>query len=369
MEVTSSPIASGRVSSQIFEKLRLDILSRRIARGAFLPSVRKLAAEHGAAKKTVERALKRLEAEGLVASVPRHGFRVVPRAGDSDRGLPVAYVAHVPASPQEFWDEFHTQLLVSFQQVAASRGWSLLVVSHTPGSADETLEQLEAAGVCGAVIDSFNSELREALGAAGVPFVAVDGWLQGADVDMVNQDGFLGGVLAVSHLMSQGHERIGFFGAEPVSRDLQIVARYSGVAGALDRAGMRLDPELCVRAPLNDRALAAARARELLSRAERPTAILSLWQDMTNALVAAARELGLKVGTDFDMVGWSTEEGYGSYAAQFYGWPVPPAIVWSVARMAEAAVRCLKNRRAAPDAPTVHIRVPVRLKLASPSSA
>jgi DNA-binding LacI/PurR family transcriptional regulator len=368
MGVTSSPIVGGRVSSQIFETLRLDILSRKIVGGAFLPSVRKLAAEHGAAKKTIERALKRLEAEGLVASVPRHGFRVVPRSGGSDRGLPVAYLAHAPGSPQEFWDEFHTQLLVSFQRVAASKGWSLLVVSCGEGGTEEMLEQLAAASVCGAVVDSFEKEVHEALAGAGIPFVAVDGWLQGPEVNMVNQDGFLGGVLAATHLLSKGHQRIGFFGAETFGNDLQVVARYSGVAGALDRAGLHLDPGLCVRAPLNDREVATARARELLSRPDRPTGILSLWQDMTAGLVAAARELGLKPGEDFDMVGWSTEESYGSYVAQFYGGPVPPAVVWSVARMAEEAVRCLKNRRADPTAPPVHVRVPVTLREVGPQA-
>jgi DNA-binding LacI/PurR family transcriptional regulator len=361
MGVTNSPRAGGRISSQVFEKLRLDILGGKIVAGAFLPSVRKLAAEQGVAKKTIERALKLLAAEGLVASVPRHGFRVVARGDDSDRGLPVAYVAHVPGSSQEFWDEFHTQLLVCFQQVAARKGWSLLVVNSTPDGSEEMLEQLAAAGVCGAVIDSFEVEMCAALSSAGVPYVAVDGWVEGFEVDMVNQDGFLGGVLAVAHLISKGHQRIAFFGAEPVSNDLQIATRYGGVAGALDRAGLQLDPELCVRAPLSDRELAVARAKELLSRPDRPTAILALWQDMTAALVTAARELGLKPGKDFEMVGWSTEESYGSYVAQFYGGRVPPAIVWSVARMAEEAVRCLKNRRAEPGMPPVHSRIPVEL--------
>jgi DNA-binding LacI/PurR family transcriptional regulator len=361
MGVTRSPEVSGRVSAQVFEKLRLEILDGQIAAGAFLPAVRKLAAEQGVAKKTIERVYKLLADEGLVVSIPRQGFRVLASGGDSDRGLPLAYVAHVPGSPQEFWDQFHTQLLVCFQQVAARKGWSLLVVNSAPGSWREMLEQLAAADVCGVVVDTFEAELFQALSSVGLPCVAVDGWIEGFEVDMVNQDGFLGGVLAATHLLARGHQRIGFFVAEPVNNDLQVVTRYGGVAGGLARAGMQLDPQLCVRSPLNDQTLAVARARELLSGPNRPTAILALWQDMTTALLRAASQLNLKPGQDFEMVGWSTEEGYESYAAQFRDGPVAPAIVWSVARMAEEAVRCLKNRRADPALPPVHLRIPVKL--------
>ena len=55
-------------------------------------------------------------------------------------------------------------------------------------------------------------------------------------------------------------------------------------------------------------ALARQRARDLLAR--RPGAVLTLWQEMTAALVSAARDAGQVPGRDFEMVGWSTEEGY-----------------------------------------------------------
>jgi DNA-binding LacI/PurR family transcriptional regulator len=100
-----------------------------------------------------------------------------------------------------------------------------------------------------------------------------------------------------------------------------------------------------------------------LDRPDRPTAVLALWQEMTSALVAAARQLGLVPGREFEMVGWANEELYESaYLPLFAGGPVPPAVVWSIAEMAGVAVSALKQRRTEPGAPPRHLRVPAKLR-------
>jgi DNA-binding LacI/PurR family transcriptional regulator len=333
-----------------------------------VPSVRRLATRFGVAKKTIEKAMRQLTDEGLLVSVPRQGFRVLPRAGEPDRGLPLAYVAHVPGEADGFWDEFHKQLLASFQQTAAGKGWSLLSTGCNGENVGEVLDQLRAAGVCGAIIDSFDPALRAGLQRQHIPFVAVDGWPPDADCDVVNQDGFLGGYLAARYLLAAGHERICFFGAKSLHNDLQIGERYGGTQAALVATGQRFAPADVVLSPLSEGEEIIRSARRLLSRADRPRAILSLWQRMTAGLCAASRDLGLVPGRDFDMVGWSTLEGYRSeYLTEFAGGPVPPAVTWRVAEMAEAAVRILKFRRAEPDAPPMHHRVRVQLHMAEPA--
>jgi len=41
---------------------------------------------------------------------------------------------------------------------------------------------------------------------------------------------------------------------------------------------------------------------------------------------------------------------------------VPPAVTWSVATMAEIAVARLEERRTRRDLPTIHLRIPTRLR-------
>jgi DNA-binding LacI/PurR family transcriptional regulator len=189
-------------------------------------------------------------------------------------------------------------------------------------------------------------------------------------IDCVSQDGFLGGVQAAAHAISGGHQRIGVLAAEPLSSDLQVLERFAGIRAGFDRAGRELDPDLCVRAPLGDRAESLRRAKRLLERKDRPTAILALWQAMVSALATAARALDLTVGKDFEMVGWSTEEGYRtSFMANFREEEVPPAITWSLAEMARAAMRCIRHRRAEPGMPPVSLRIPTALRLPDSKSS
>jgi DNA-binding LacI/PurR family transcriptional regulator len=175
------------------------------------------------------------------------------------------------------------------------------------------------------------------------------------------QDGFRGGMVAASWLVSRGRRRIAFLGPPVAGARPQIVERYSGALGALARAGLEL-PET-VR--LAGDAEAEARAAELLSRPDRPTGVLALWRGIAVGTVRAARRLGLVIGQDLDIVGWSTAESYETGFRQVLsGGEVPPAVVWSVRELAETAVARLEQRRKNPGLPTIHLRIPVRLKFA-----
>ncbi len=327
--------------------------------GEFLPSVRDLSEKHGISRETVRRALKLLEEESLVEAVPRQGYRVLARANDPDRGGLLAYVART-VDGRVFTDDFHQILLVEFERLATKWDWPLLVILTMGRPAEEIAEHIRSAKVFGVVLDEPDEDLLERLRRFGLPAVLIDAREADIPIDSVVQDGFIGGVLAARRLLEGGHRRIGWMG--PEERGLQILERWAGAVGALEEAGVEIPPELRVHTPLYDADVALARARDLLGRPDRPTAVLALWQSMARAVARAARDLGLRPGRDFDMVGWSPEEHYRSiYLPEFDEGCAPPAIAWSIARMAAAAMTCLKVRRSDPRAPAVHIRIPVRL--------
>ena len=73
--------------------------------------------------------------------------------------------------------------------------------------------------------------------------------------------------------------------------------------------------------------------------------------------------MGLVPGRDFDMVGWCTDETYESgYVRLFTDGPVAPAVVWSMATMMEIAVARVEERRSHPQLPTIHLRIPTKLR-------
>ncbi|HOX07462.1 MAG TPA: GntR family transcriptional regulator [Planctomycetota bacterium] len=354
---TANGKAAGRTSSGLLADIRSRIRAGKFAPGEYLPTVRELERAHEISRKTVNAVLKNLEAEGLVAAEPRRGYRVLARAADPDQGCPLAYVADLRESPEQ-WRPFHQELLSAFQGAAARRSWTLLGVGSQGRDHETVMHQLTAARTCGLIIDSVDEEIMGAIRSAGLPAVAVDAWEHNLPIDVVAQDSYQGGVVAAAHLAAKGHQRIAWFG--PTAWSTHSRARLAGTLAGLLEHGRGIDTGLIVSAPRDD---SARQARELLSRADRPTGIVSLYLENAAQLVRTARELGLRLGRDLDLVGWCTEEQYTrDWLPLFGGEPPAPCAVWSPRLMAELAVDRLEARRKNPHLAPVRISVPVELR-------
>jgi LacI family transcriptional regulator len=124
---------------------------------------------------------------------------------------------------------------------------------------------------------------------AGVAFVFIDrppSMLQADQVLSASRDGAR---LAMKHLVSYGHRRIGYLG------DLQSIytaqERYAGYRLALRDAGLEFDERL-VRLDLHSTPAAEAAASELLATATPPTAIFAGQNLSTIGAVRAIRARG-----------------------------------------------------------------------------
>jgi DNA-binding LacI/PurR family transcriptional regulator len=137
------------------------------------------------------------------------------------------------------------------------------------------------------------------------------------------------------------------------------MARLGGATMDLQCFGTGLPADLCVRSSGPE---AYEKGRALLARKKRPTAVLALWTRVATGLVAAARDLGLKPGKDFEMVGWARKEEYlREYKPAFPRGRPQPAIVWNPDQMAELAIERLGVRRTHPELEKVKLLVPVEL--------
>jgi len=351
------PPRTGRTAARLAALLRSRIADGHVTAGDFLPTERELAGEHGLARMTVRRALRTLEREGLVAIEARHGCRVLAAANDPRRGCPLAHVFSTGAD-EPVLDGLHQHIHLALQSVVARRGWSMLEVHMSGRPGAEVLEQLRTARAWGLILDAADPKLLELIRASGVPAVLVDAWTEDSPLDAVLQNSYQGGFLAARHLLERGHKRIAWFG--PVAESSFSRERFGGAAAAMAAAG--LDLPLSQRFDNSGRDSEAA-ALELLSRPDRPAAVLALWRNQALAVAAAARRLKLVLGRDLDVVGWVIEEQYDAYAAEFDGAPVPPTIVWSSADMARMAVARLADRMADPKLPPMRINVASRLRI------
>jgi DNA-binding LacI/PurR family transcriptional regulator len=167
----------------------------------------------------------------------------------------------------------------------------------------------------------------------GARLVFVNGALEGLDVPCVSVDERHAGFLATRHLISLGHERIGFV-AGPADY-LPTREKAAGREEALRQAG--LNPNGLV--GHGDFTLEGGRraARRLLQRADRPTGVICSSDVIAIGVVQEARALGLRVPDDLSVIGFD-----GIEAAS---WVDPPltTIEQPIDQIASTAVELLQS--------------------------
>lgn len=110
---------------------------------------------------------------------------------------------------------------------------------------------------------------------------------------------------AVSHLIEQGHTRIGFIGGTGRTGDMEKEKRFRGYRSAMQEAGLTMDPKWIINANW-DVDLSYSLVRELLEDAggdERPTAIFAASDMMAISAMRAAAERELRIPEDIAFVG------------------------------------------------------------------
>jgi DNA-binding LacI/PurR family transcriptional regulator len=122
--------------------------------------------------------------------------------------------------------------------------------------------------------------------------------------DFVGSDEAMGGRLVAEHLYEQGHRRIGHLAGPSIAT--WAVARRRAFEEAL-RAYANADC-VTIEAPPGDTTGGLEPARQLLSRADRPTAVYAASDLYAKEVYRAARELGLRVPQDVSVVGFSDDD-------------------------------------------------------------
>ncbi len=350
-----------RPGSRIRTALRQELASGDLRAGEYLPPLRELSKKYDVTRKTITRALKMLEDEGLVCMEPRRGCRILATANDPAHGCPIAFINGINLEwevSQGRYKPYQNSHLI-LQKVASKRGWSVLGIDGRNRNHEFIMHQLRAARVCGVVVSSVSLNLVREFKNYGLPIVVIDSWFEEEAVDTIIQDNFQGGMLAARHPLSHGHERIAWMGSR---RDTShSMARYSGALMELRRQGGSIPDEFDFEC---DKHSAVEVGKTILQKKNRPRAILALWLNIAIGLVKAARELGMEPGVDFDMVGWTSGEEYErDYTPTFTGFRVQPAIFWDPMEMAEQAVDRLESQRRVSNLPPVRVSVPTVLRM------
>ncbi len=330
--------------------------------GSYLPSVREVSRELGCAPLTAHRAMKHLADRGLIVAEPRHGYRVTT-AGAASRAQEVLVTLEDTTGYEGYLGDIHETQLAVLRRGALSRGWASASLPYAGQPVESLAAQLHEMGATALVLqdigERFPAGLPAALVGLRLPTVSLDVCCEAPGLDLVMRDEAHGAALAAEYLVGRGHRRIGWYG--PLEGSSNGRRRFAGAVEALRGAGLMA--EAGGWREIED-PTSVASARAYLLEPDRPRAVLALWQTAAQALALAARELGLKLGADLDLVGWALEEHFD----EKYARECPElrescaAVTWSMAEVGRTVLARIAERRREPDLPSARIMLPMRLR-------
>lgn len=283
------------------------IESGRLSPGSQVPSENEIAERFSLSRQTVRQAFSELERQGLLERVQGKGTFVRSANVREETvqpktiGIVTTYIS----------DYIFPHIVRGAEAELRSRGYRLLLAS-TDNDKEKEMECLRlmlSEPLSGLIIEPTKSAEGNpnlpfylSMQSRNLPFLMINERYRELEVPCLKVDDELGGLTAVRRLIERGHRRIaGFFKTD----DLQGVNRLRGFMHAHREAQVTLAPEHVVTYATTQKGeLPAARARELLSSPDRPTAFVAYNDELAVPLINAARELGLSVPGDLSIVGF-----------------------------------------------------------------
>lgn len=210
---------------------------------------------------------------------------------------------------------FFAKVLSGIEDVSVKNGYNILIASVT-GRVHEKhfpFNLTRAKRIDGMlVINEFQTiNDLDALKSERFPFVFVNRNIKDPEIPCVGSDNVQGGRLAVEHLIGLGHRRIGVVTGKS---DLASThERLEGYRQALKAHKISFDADL-VREGLFEEGIKTGQrcGGELLSLADRPTAVFALCDEQAIGVMQAARDRRLKLPEDLAIVGYDDIE-YGAH--------------------------------------------------------
>ena len=281
--VTGSMIAS----VELMQPVKMTDVARTA--GVSVATVSKVVnGRYGVAQATVDRVQQVIRQLGYEASLGAQSLR--------------SHRTHVLGILVAEFEPFSTELLKGASRAVAGTAYELLAYSGGGRGADVGWERRSLSRLSGTLIDGAIIVTPTVLETKpGYHVVAVDPHTGPSGLPSVDSDNFAGAVLATTYLLGLGHRRIGFLGGR---QDLESARlREAGFRHAMADAGAPVDAAL-VRVGGYRPETAEGPARELLTHADRPTAVFAANDLSAIATMDVARELGLAVPDDLSVIGF-----------------------------------------------------------------
>lgn len=303
-------------------------------------SLKDLARELGVSIATVSRALRDspeigLEMRARVKELARRlNYRPNPFARSLRREAPKVIGVVVP----NLVTHYYAAVLDGIESEAAKAGYSVISAnSHedcrTEAQAIDNFISMHVEGIIACLAqDTTDYSHFVEVADMGMPLVFFGRTCMAERFSSVTANGDEAAQLATQHLIDTGSRRIAFIGG-PNHLDM-VIRRKHGYLEALRENRLPIDRTLVACGKI-DFAAAREAALALLTRADRPDAILAFNDIITFAAFTAIKDLGLAIPKDVALIGF-TDDAHAEYVT-----PRMSAIADQSQLMGETACRLL----------------------------
>jgi len=272
---------------EILEYLRHLIESGELAEGALLPSENELGRRFDVNRNWPRRALRTLEAEGLIQRAQGKRSAVAP-ASLRRQAFRIGKVPTLAIALPRYLNPFERAIADGFMNYAARQEVFGHIYTLRLDEEDERefLARLPDTGVSGIAFwpqqdTPAIAATLSALGRRRFPVVQVDRYVQDADTDFVVSDNELLMRVLAGKVIARGHKRIAY--ASVVRETSSGRERFAGFKGALEEQGVSVDAALCKNMDPEDPAAIRDAVTGIMKRRNPPTAFIC-----ANAPLAAA---------------------------------------------------------------------------------
>ncbi|TNC24215.1 substrate-binding domain-containing protein [Amycolatopsis alkalitolerans] len=190
------------------------------------------------------------------------------------------------------------------EEAAAEHGLSTFVTNtrDVPDVQRARTEMVLGRRVDGLIFgDAYiDAEFLSGIAARGVPFVLVS--RRAGEHPSVTCDDYQGGRLAAEHLLSLGHRTVAVVAGEPYAST--GIDRTAGFVDTYRDAGVPVPGSRIVHTPFDARG-GRLGAEKLLTQHPLPSAIFAVNDFAAIGAIGAARDRGLRAGTDLAVVGFN----------------------------------------------------------------
>lgn len=280
-----------QVRNKIIESIKSGRLSGK------LPGERVLALEYNVSYMTIRKAISNLEEDGILHKFTTKGTfvsnnRITPKATLNIGFFLDAEIKEGISSP------YYSLVFNALEKEVKKHGYNLTMFSNID-DLNPLNNQKKIDGViitCFPRLENKIQELKQL-----IPIILIDNISLDKSISSVTIDNFNSSREATNHLIELGHKRIAFISGllnSDVCRD-----RLSGYKSALENSDIELDSKLIYKGDYSYES-GEKGAKQLLSIANPPSAIVCANDSMAIGAMKVIRESGFNIPEDISVVGF-----------------------------------------------------------------